>query len=354
LIEWQEKDIIQILLKRGNKFRVITTFLPQHLHILNFNTITKGFHQFPMKLHFPEYSDCMLCPRQCHADRNSGILGYCKSDAGFHISSICRHRGEEPAISGSDGICNIFFSHCNLQCIYCQNHQISCNKSFPEDELTDFDEIINTIISLLDKGCRALGFVSPSHFIPHVHAIIKTLHDKNRHPVIVYNSNGYDTVKELQRLEGLIDIYLPDLKYVDHKISEEYSDAPDYPVIAKQAIKEMFRQKGSTLRYLDEVQAESGLIIRHLVLPGQIQNSIDVLNWIAEELSPRVHVSLMSQYYPTEPVAKHPFLGRALNQKEYREVTDEMKRLGMVNGWLQDIASNENYRPDFKKEHPFE
>ena len=306
-----------------------------------------------MKLFFPEFSDCALCPRQCHADRNSGELGYCRSDAGFHISSICRHIGEEPAISGKQGICNIFFSHCNLQCIYCQNHQISCNNGFPPGELTDFSKIMDSIISLLDKGCEAVGFVSPSHFIPHVHTIINSLHDKGRHPIIVYNSNGYDSVTELKRLEGLIDIYLPDMKYFDQNISGEFSDAPDYPEIAKAAIKEMYRQKGNMLRYLDEQQAESGMIIRHLVLPGKVQNSIDILNWIAEELSRGMHISLMSQYYPTSEVSTHPLLGRKLRQSEYMEVVKEMEGLGMVNGWLQDMSSNENYRPDFKREHPF-
>jgi putative pyruvate formate lyase activating enzyme len=307
-----------------------------------------------MKQGFPELSDCTLCPHQCHANRNSGELGYCKSDAGFHISSICRHKGEEPAISGIDGICNIFFSHCNLQCLYCQNHQISCNQGFPADELRDFNEIMDVICSLLDKGCKAVGFVSPSHFIPHVHAIIRALHDENRHPIIVYNSNGYDSVSELKKLEGLVDIFLPDLKYSDAGLSKEYSDAEDYPEIAKAAIKEIYRQKGSTLRNHDEQQAESGLIIRHLVIPGNIKNSIDILNWIAEELSPRVHISLMSQYYPTTEVLNHPVLGRELKESEYMEVVKEMDRLGMVNGWLQDMNSNKNYRPDFKKEHPFE
>jgi putative pyruvate formate lyase activating enzyme len=303
---------------------------------------------------FPEFSDCTICPRECHADRLKGETGYCNSDADFHISSICCHRGEEPVISGKNGICNIFFSHCNLQCIYCQNHQISCNDHEPPDELKNFDQIIDTIVTLLESGCRAVGFVSPSHFIPHVRMIIETLHTEGLHPITVYNSNGYDNASWIKKMEGLVDIYLPDLKYLDPALSAEFSDARAYPDFAKGAIKEMFRQKGSTLRYFDEQQAESGLIIRHLVLPGHVRNSIEVLRWIATELSPRVHLSLMSQYYPTEKVAGHSALGRTLIINEYRQVVDEMDRLGFVNGWVQDMDSHKIYQPDFHKKNPFD
>jgi putative pyruvate formate lyase activating enzyme len=219
--------------------------------------------------------------------------------------------------------------------------------------MTDFSAIMNSIFALLDEGCKAVGFVSPSHFIPHVHAIIGALHNEGRHPVIVYNSNGYDNADELVRLEGLVDIYLPDMKYMDRSLSAAFSDAPDYPETAQSALREMFRQKGSTLRYLDDHYAESGMIVRHLVLPGFIDNSIEVLRWIAEELSPKLSVSLMSQYYPPAGVLQHPQLGRPLNRSEYMSVVREMERLGMVNGWLQDPLSHVHYRPDFKKKHPF-
>jgi putative pyruvate formate lyase activating enzyme len=307
-----------------------------------------------MKYMFPELSDCHLCPRACHADRNAGEKGYCNSGSGFHISSICIHRGEEPPVSGEQGICNVFFSHCNMQCIYCQNHQISKNTSGQPGGLRNFDEIIARIIACLDGGCRSLGFVSPSHVTPHVRAIINALRGLGRNPVTVYNSNGFDSVDELKKLEGLIDIYLPDLKYAAAGLAAGLSDTPAYPLAAQAAIREMFRQKGSSLHVDGGEYAVSGMIIRHLVLPGYPENTEQVLRWIAAELSPDVHVSLMGQYYPDSGAVAHPKLGRTLHPDEYAQAVELMEELGMHRGWLQEISSHDTYRPDFQNEHPFE
>jgi putative pyruvate formate lyase activating enzyme len=300
----------------------------------------------------PDY--CSYCPRECNAQRGNGNFGYCMTNSGFNISSICVHRGEEPAISGTHGICNIFFSSCNLQCVYCQNHQVSSNKGNAIGKEYTLDEVLDSICNLLDTGCKAVGFVSPSHCIPQVKAIIDGLHSRKYHPIFVYNSNGYDKVESVRSLEGMIDIYLPDFKYMDAEIAGLYSDAADYPEVAQAALKEMMRQKGPVLHYLDDEHASSGIIIRHLVLPGATQNSKKVLRFIAEECSVKLHISLMSQYYPTPAVASHPQLGRSITKAEYRAVTDEMEQLGFINGWLQDFESKRNYRPDFSKEHPFE
>lgn len=307
-----------------------------------------------MMRHPLSVDDCRLCPRECGADRAKGDYGYCNSGGSLHISSVCVHRGEEPAISGKHGICNIFFSSCNLQCIYCQNHQVSSNKGDAAGKEYSLAAILDKICDLLDVGCKAVGFVSPSHCIPQLVSIIEGLHARGRSPVFVYNSNGYDKAESLRALEGLIDIYLPDFKYMEPGIAGRYSDAPDYPEVAAAALKEMYRQKGPVLHYLDDIHASSGIIIRHLVLPGAIQNSKKVLRFIADELSVKIHVSLMSQYYPTPAVASHQQLGRSITKAEYRAVAAEMERLGFINGWLQDFESNLNYRPDFSKEHPFE
>ncbi|HOP13257.1 MAG TPA: hypothetical protein PLH09_04730 [Lentimicrobium sp.] len=304
---------------------------------------------------FPaELADCACCPRNCHADRTAGPGGYCKSDAFPGVSSICLHRGEEPVVGGETGICNVFFGRCNLQCVYCQNSQISSRSESIHIEYQSLGSIVSAISGLLDGGCKAVGFVSPSHMVPQMLAIIKALNDSGRKPVIVYNSNGFDSVETLKSLEGIVDVYLPDLKYMEARLSDDYSDAAYYVPVARKALKEMFRQKGTALITDDAGQALSGLIVRHLVLPGYIDNSMQVLRFIAEELSPGVHVSLMSQYTPMPAVAHHPHLGRALNESEYKRVVDEMESLGLYKGWIQELDSSGSYLPDFCMDHPFE
>jgi putative pyruvate formate lyase activating enzyme len=190
--------------------------------------------------------------------------------------------------------------------------------------------------------------------IPQMRAIIRAVKSFGYEPTWVYNTNGYDTVETLHGLEEVIDVYLPDLKYMDPALSSRLSDAADYPEVAGAALKEMLRQKGTTLRINDEGYAESGLLIRHLVLPGYIQNSIDVLKFIANELSPLVHVGLMSQYFPSNSAFTDKKLARSLTQHEYKIVVDVLEELGMSRGFIQELESFNHYRPDFNKNHPFE
>jgi putative pyruvate formate lyase activating enzyme len=297
---------------------------------------------------------CILCPRECRVNRFKGGTGYCKTDAGLNIASICLHKGEEPVISGKEGICNVFFSGCNLHCIYCQNHEISQCSSNSKNASLDLGEVLDTIIRFLDGGIPAVGFVSPSHVAPQVKLIIKGLNDRGYKPITVYNTNSYDKFETIRSLDGLIDIYLPDYKYVTSELADKYSDAPDYPEIAFKAIKEMYYQKGSRLSINDNGRADNGMLIRHLVLPGHADESKRVLQTIAEELSPGIHLSLMSQYHPTPAVRNHPILNRTLYKAEYDSVVAEMENLGFRNGWIQEMDSNQNYLPDFSKENPFE
>jgi putative pyruvate formate lyase activating enzyme len=298
--------------------------------------------------------NCTLCPRECRVNRFEGGSGYCGADARMNIASICIHRGEEPVISGVDGICNIFFAGCNLHCIYCQNHEISqCSSPAGSSEM-DLETVLDKIINILSEGITAVGFVSPSHVVPQMKAIIKGLNLRGYKPVTIYNTNGYDKKETIQSLSGLIDVYLPDYKYVSGKFSAEYSDASDYPDIALKAVKEMYYQKGSTLMIDDAGHTENGVLIRHLVLPGHAEESKNVLRAIAEELSPGVHLSLMSQYHPTDKVRHHSILNRSLYKTEYDSVVETMETLGFRNGWVQDMDSNVNYRPDFSRENPFE
>jgi putative pyruvate formate lyase activating enzyme len=306
----------------------------------------------PLK-HLEVLRHCIICPRKCGADRFNGSTGWCGSDAGYNISSICLHQGEEPAISGKHGICNIFFSRCNLACIYCQNHQISNHREKVLEYKLSLNEVIKRIKCFLDEGCTIVGFVSPSHYLPHVKTIIDTLRQAGLNPTFVYNTNAYDRAEEIRGLENYIDVFLPDMKYMDDKNSFLFSDAKNYPEFAKPAIKEMYRQKGSTLHYNETGQVTNGLIIRHLILPGLTEDSKAVLQWIAWELSPSVAISLMAQYYPTSKALGYHDLGRELNQIEYKSVVKEMKKLGFYKGWVQDLQSHMHYRPDFQKDHPF-
>jgi putative pyruvate formate lyase activating enzyme len=298
--------------------------------------------------------DCTCCPRECHADRFSHELGYCRSGAGFAIGSICAHRGEEPVISSRHGICNIFFTGCNMQCLYCQNFQISRQRRQPGEKTHTLPEIVRKVERLLREGSHAVGFVSPSHFVPQLRVIIAELKARGEDPVFVYNTSSYDKADTIRSLDEIIGVWLPDLKYLDESLARMYSDAHGYPEIACAAIREMFRQKGSGIRLDDRGRILSGLIIRHLVLPGRVNNSKRVLRWIAEELSPSVHVSLMSQYHPTPQVANDPQLARTVSATEYDEVLEELERLGFYRGWTQDLDSPVGYRPDFNRDHPFE
>lgn len=310
--------------------------------------INNGYNENEIKY----LTNCTMCPRNCGINRLANDLGFCKCDSSFRISAICAHLGEEPVISGKKGICNIFFPHCNLQCIYCQNYEISQNNSSLPRSMS-FDKLINKICSVLDKTENIVGFVSPTHYIPQMLAIIREIKAKGRNPVFVYNSNAYDKPETIKLLEGIIDVYLPDFKYFDSSTSQEYSGAHDYAAYAKASINEMYRQKGSTLILNDKGIVESGLIIRHLVLPGLVEQSCEILKYISDEISPNIHISLMSQYYPTLLVIKHKLLNRAIKANEYEIVKECFYNCGFSKGWIQDMDSYNSYRPDFKDENPF-
>lgn len=301
-----------------------------------------------------QLSSCTLCPRECRINRFDEGSGYCGMDAGMNIASICIHRGEEPPISGQGGICNIFFAGCNLRCIYCQNHEISRPDTNIPGIINDPEEALDLIGRILSEGISTIGFVSPSHMVPQVKAIIRGLRSRGLDQVKVYNTNGYDKPETIDGLEGYIDVWLPDYKYVSPALALRYSDADDYPDVALKALKRMYYQTGSPLHLSENGTAERGILVRHLVLPGQGEESKAVLRSLAGEISTGLHLSLMSQYHPVPAVMKNPELNRSLQQEEYYSVVDEMHRLGFRNGYVQDMDSYLNYRPDFRKEHPFE
>ena len=296
---------------------------------------------------------CRICPRQCGVDRFAAPNGYCRTAAGFAIASVTLHRGEEPVISGTRGICNVFFGHCNLRCRYCQNFQISRNECLLKMAAWSLDDVVVAIIKVLDTGVNRLGFVSPSHMVAQMVVIIREVQRRGYQPVIVYNSNGYDRVETLRQLEELVDVYLPDCKYSDPVLAGEWSGASDYPTVASAALGEMYRQKGNSLHLDDEGLAERGLIVRHLVLPGAVGNSLGVLRFLADQLSVRITLSLMAQYRPIAEVNDLEPLHRRLFPSEYAQVVAEMERLGFTRGWVQECASADNYHPDFEQDSPF-
>lgn len=290
---------------------------------------------------------CHKCPRQCKA-----LPGFCHSDSAHpEVAAVYAHTGEEPPISGRRGISNIFFAHCNLQCIFCQNRRISRATVDPElVTLHSVDQIVEATAQSLQQTENIVGLVSATQYSDLVAPIVEGLHSRGLYPTVVYNTNGYERVEVLQQIAPYVDIYLPDFKYSDADLARRYSNAADYPDVAALAIKEMYNQKGSSLPTDDDGIAFRGLIVRHLVLPGQVDNSIRCLEWLADNLSTNIYISLMAQYFPPDGIALPDQLGRRLTDDEYRRVTDAFYDLGFHRGWVQELEAADNYNPHFGKE----
>lgn len=296
---------------------------------------------------------CTHCPHHCNADR-ADTLGFCRAHREPEAAAICIHRGEEPPICGQRGICNIFFAHCNLQCIYCQNRDIS--RAHPSPALArtyvGVQAIVDRVQQLLPETENIVGFVSPTHYAHAIPAIVDELHRRGLFPTTVYNTGGYDSVDTLRALAPYIDIYLPDFKYSDPDLALRYSHAADYPRVALDALREMYNQKGSALPTDERGVAFRGIIVRHLVLPGQVDNSLGVLDTLAD-LSTSLHIALMAQYFPPSDGLPDQ-LGRTLTQAEYDRVTAHLSTLGLYRGWVQELDAQAHYRPDFSRPDPFE
>ena len=297
---------------------------------------------------------CDLCPRNCHANRLKGELGFCHSGYLPIVASFCAHHGEEPAISGKHGSGTIFFANCNMACIYCQNYQISQDPQNQWVNEIDCETLAQRMLYLQDElGCHNINLVTPTHFVPQIVRAVLLAVPKGLTLPLVYNSSGYESLTTLKELSGIIDIYLPDLRYASDEYSVRYSQAPGYVARSREAIKEMFRQVGELK--LDEAGvAQRGLVVRHLILPGGISGSQDSLTWLAEEVSPGVTVSIMSQYSPQHRAGQFPELARGITPEEYRAVVRLAHKLGLEEGWLQGMEAKEEYLPDFNlKGHPF-
>jgi putative pyruvate formate lyase activating enzyme len=297
---------------------------------------------------------CNICPHNCGVNRLKGEIARCYSGYKPIVSAYVPHFGEEPLLVGVNGAGNIFFGNCNLRCVYCQNYQISQNWKVEIKNEVTIERLAEIMLELQDMGCHNIGLVSPTHFVPQiVKALCIAVENGLRLP-LVYNTNAYDSVEVLKLLDGIIDIYLPDIKYSDDENAWRYSKIKNYVKYSRLAIKEMWRQVGSELVIEDGV-LKRGLIIRHLILPNDIAGSEDSLRWIAEELGKDVTLSIMAQYYPTNKAFNYPLISRRIMFSEYIAVIELLDKFGFENGWIQEFEESPDfYRPDFSdREEPF-
>lgn len=276
---------------------------------------------------------CRLCPRRCAVDRTAGKHGVCRMGARPVVASWNVHRWEEPPISGTAGSGTIFFSGCTGQCIFCQNYPISQYRYGNEISCERLGEMM---LELQRRGCHNINFVTPTHFAAHILAATDFAAGRGLRIPLVYNTSGYETVETLRLLEGVVDIWLPDAKYADDGVARRLSGFTDYVAHNRAALREMFRQVGDGLLLDAAGIARRGMIVRHLVLPDGLAGTAEVLRWIATELSPAVHISLMDQYFPAYKAVNDPTLGRKITPEEYDAAAEAFDAAGLEHGWLQD------------------
>ncbi|MBC7187496.1 MAG: radical SAM protein [Calditrichaeota bacterium] len=278
-------------------------------------------------------TQCRLCPCACGANRLAGETGFCGMGAEVVLYKPKVHLGEEPPISGTRGSGILFFSGCTMACVFCQNFPMS---HWRTGHVLSPATLARAMLYLQRRGAHNINLVTATHFLPRVLEALYLAARQGLHLPIVYNTSGYESVETLRLLEGIVDVYLPDFKYADADLARRYSATPDYPGVCLAALREMYRQVGE-LQLDEEGIARRGLLVRHLVLPGALQNTERVLSTIARELSPSVHVSLMSQYLPIWGAPRFPELTRRVSEEEYHEALAMLERYGLENGWVQEF-----------------
>lgn len=286
-----------------------------------------------VRMGYQRLRHCDLCPHNCGVNRIKGQQGRCRSGLKPGIASANLHRGEEPPISGSNGSGTIFFSGCTLRCLFCQNFPISQQNS---GETISTQDLAQRMMGLQRRGAHNINLVTPTHWLPQVLAALWLAIPQGFELPIVWNSSGYETVEALQLLEGVVSIYLPDMKYSDDSQAVELSGAPEYPSINRLAVQEMLRQVGQ-LQVDDHDIATQGLIIRHLVLPQGRAGSVETLPWIAEHLGEETHIALMSQYFPAWKAVDTAGINRGLTHDEYDVEVEALEDAGLENGWVQEL-----------------
>ena len=277
--------------------------------------------------------ECVICPRKCAVDRLNDKKGFCKTGLKAKVSSFMPHHGEEPPISGKRGSGTIFFSHCNMGCAYCQNYEFS---QLGEGREVETGELADFMLELQGMGCHNINLVTPTHVLPQILEALTIAIPKGLKIPLVYNTSGYELPQMLKLLDGIVDIYLPDMRYADSEFSIKYSAAPEYPEHNRMCVKEMYRQVG--VADIDNGILKNGLVIRHLVLPNGASGTEKIMRFIAEELSKETYVSLMSQYLPLHRAAEFRELSRPLTEEEYDAAVRIMHIYGLYNGWTQNLS----------------
>lgn len=287
---------------------------------------------------------CKMCPHECKVNRLNGNIGRCRSTDKIKIALVSLHQYEEPCISGKNGSGTIFFSNCNLSCMYCQNYEISQEgKGFE----ISIEELAKIMLEQQNKGAHNINLVTPTMYAVQIIEAIKIAKGKGLNIPILYNTNGYESVETINMLNGYIDVYMPDLKYYSDDIAKKYSNVDKYFMVTTKAIKEMISQVGYPI-FDEDGMIKKGVIIRHLVLPNHMQNTKNILKWIKENLSDRVYVSIMAQYFPTYKAKEDLLLNRKINKKEYKQIETFLYTLDLKNGYMQELGEHEEeYVPDF-------
>ena len=270
--------------------------------------------------------ECSVCPRECRVDRTAGVLGKCKVGEAPMVSAYYAHTGEEPPLVGVYGSGTIFFTGCNLACVYCQNYDISHHRM---GEVVSTEALAAMMVALQNRGCHNVNLVTPTHQVPQILAALPLAIERGLMVPLVYNCGGYESLESLRLLDGVVDIYMPDLKYTDPEVGRELSGVPDYPQRARAAVAEMHRQVGDLVVDRRGI-AQRGLIVRHLVLPGGLAGTAAVARFLADEISPRTYLNLMDQYHPCFMAFDHPLLGRRLSEREFTEAVRAARDAGLT------------------------
>ena len=280
---------------------------------------------------------CKICPHECGVNRTKNEIGRCKSTDKIKIALYSLHHFEEPCISGEHGSGTVFFSNCNLNCVYCQNYEISQEGKGREISI---EELADIFLEQQNKHAENINLVTPTSYTLQIIETIKIAKKNGLTIPIIYNTNGYEKVETLKLLEGYIDVYLPDLKYYDNEIGKKYSKIEKYFEIATKAILEMYRQVGSP-QLNDQGMIQKGIMIRHLILPNHIENSKKILKWIKENVDENVYVDIMAQYFPTYKAKEIKDLNRKLTKEEYQEIEEYVYQLDIKNGYMQELGEHE-------------
>ncbi len=289
--------------------------------------------------------DCALCPRACHANRLQGQTGYCGQTADIMAARASLHYWEEPCISGTSGSGTVFFSGCNLRCVFCQNHNIAIGKA---GRIITPEHLTEIYLQLQEQGANNINLVTPTHFLPQIVLSLEAAKKQGLHIPVVYNTGSYESPDALHHLEGLVDIYLPDLKYFSTELSATYSHAPDYFETACAAITEMYRQVGDPVIDPSTGLMQQGVIVRHLILPGQTKDSKKILRYLHETYGNHIYISIMNQYTPLPHAADIEGLNRTVTPEEYDRVLRFAERIGIEQGFRQEgSAASESFIPEF-------